>query len=248
MLNGGVEDAASTSIAQRHSLDSSPAPTKKPHPFLCFTSTIVPLFILKRPWSVLEKNVFSSLFGTNPELNSNSPSKQSIQATFLLQLTGLTLLLPQAPHAPNPKATSFCQTAAVTRAPGKATKPRSHSAAMEKWNYSLNHAGLRPPSASGGCGLGRQRGCRAREGPAGLARCPQASHPRAPGSLTVSLKTPEKANANNSAQVCSSVSLRSQKPVGLEGKTRSANSTAPSAFQLGIKIQLNIWFEDMRRL
>lgn len=196
------------------------------------------------PW---EKRLQKPLWN-KPRIKQQSPSKQSIQATFPLQLTGLTLFLPQAPHAPNPKATSFCQTAAVRWAPGKATNPHSHSPAMEKWNYSLNHAGLHPLSANGGSGLGRQRGCRAREGPAGLARCPPALHPRAPCSLKVSFKTPEKANTNNSAQVCSSVSLRSQKPVGLEGKTQSANSTAPSSFQLGIKIQLNIWFEDMRIL
>lgn len=186
-----------------------PCSHKKQHPFLCFTSPIVPLFNLKYPWSVLEQNVFKQPLWNKPRIKQQSSSKQSIQATFPPQLTGLTLFLPQAPHAPNPKATSFCQTAAVTRAPGKATNPRSHSAAMEKWNYSLKHAGLRPLSASGGCGLGRQRGCRAREGPAGLARCPQASHPRAPCSLKVSFKTPEKANTNNSALACSSVSLRS---------------------------------------
>lgn len=85
------------------------------------------------PW---EKRLQKPLWN-KPRIKQQSPSKQSIQATFLPQLTGLTLFLPQAPHAPNPKATSFCQTAAA-----KASNPQSHSAAMERWNYSLKQAGF----------------------------------------------------------------------------------------------------------
>lgn len=174
--NSVVKDAVSIPEAQRHFSDTIPALTNSNIPTLYKYLLLNPSFCafyfplcLYSVWKALGlslSKMSSEASWNKPRIKQQSPSKQRIRTTLLLRLARLTLYSSRSLTCTKTKSNFFLQIIAIRQTRGKEINAQSHSPAMERetaprcqrLNYSLNHAGLHPLSASGGLGRRRRLG------------------------------------------------------------------------------------------